>query len=218
MYQVNLPFQGQPSKLPPIAAYLLGDFLRSDHVSFWDHNPSMSAIFLSDTADQRSYMKSCYHKNCDSLSHVTSEMLQFLQKTTDTILATVNDVTKLSCNGTTTTTTTGKMAVGKKKIRTRRKTLSWVFYSGICRSLLVLLSSYLICCAAYLIYGLVVVGIWGSRETNFFTRKSITNIFHKCLSSLKILSDKNVAVHQIGCGFFFFAFPLIVEDLRRNTN
>ena len=218
MYQVNLPFQGQPSKLSDGDHYLLGDFLRSDHMSFWNHYPSMSAIFLSDTADQRGYMKSCYHQNCDNLSHVTSEMLQFLQKTTDTILATVNDVTKLSCNGTTTTTTTGKMAVGKKKIRTRRKTLSWVFYSGICRSLLVLLSSYLICCTAYLIYDLVVVGIWGSRETNFFTRKSITNIFHKCLSSLKILSDKNVAVHQIGCGLFFFAFPLIVEDLRRNTN
>ena len=218
MYQVNLPFQGQPSKLSYREYNLLGDFLRSDHMSFWNHYPSMSAIFLSDTADQRGYMKSCYHQNCDNLSHVTSEMLQFLQKTTDTILATVNDVTKLSCNGTTTTTTTGKMAVGKKKIRTRRKTLSWVFYSGICRSLLVLLSSYLICCTAYLIYGLVVVGIWGSRETNFFTRKSITNIFHKCLSSLKILSDKNVAVRQIGCGLFFFAFPLIVEDLRRNTN
>ena len=81
-----------------------------------------------------------------------------------------------------------------------------------------MLSSYLICCAAYLIYGLVVVGIGGSRETNFFERKSITNIFHKCLSSLKMLSDKNVAVRQIGCGLFFFAFPLIVEDLRRNTN
>lgn len=115
MYQVNLPFQGQPSKLPPFwQYYLLGDFLRSDHVSFWDHDPSMSAIFLSDTADQRSYMKSCYHKNCDSLSHVTSEMLQFLQKTTDTILATVNDVTKLSCNGMTITTTTTTTAYGMK--------------------------------------------------------------------------------------------------------
>ncbi|XP_022789247.1 uncharacterized protein LOC111328956 isoform X2 [Stylophora pistillata] len=118
IYQVNLPFHGPPS---PQDEYWYGDFLRSDHVSFWSYNPSMSAIFLSDTADQRGYMTSCYHQNCDSLSHVTPEMLQFLQKTTDTILAMANDVTKLSCDGswsqtttTTTTTTTTSTSYGMK--------------------------------------------------------------------------------------------------------
>ena len=42
-------------------------------------------------------MVSCYHANCDNIDRVTPEMLQFLQKTSDTILATTNDVTKLSC-------------------------------------------------------------------------------------------------------------------------
>jgi len=100
MYAVNLPFRGQPSvlrQLFPNMWYAMSDFLRSDHVAFWNTDPSLSAIFLSDTADHRSYMVSCYHANCDSIAHVTPEMLQFLQKTSDTILATTNDVTKLSC-------------------------------------------------------------------------------------------------------------------------
>lgn len=91
MYSVNLPFSGQPENLPPAMA----DFLRSDHVPFW--NSSLSAIFLSDTADHRSYMTKCYHENCDSVARVTPEMLQFLQKTSDVILAVTNDVTMVSC-------------------------------------------------------------------------------------------------------------------------
>ena len=97
MYPVNLPFHDQPDKLPPFWYYALEDFLRSDHVSFWNNDPSMSAIFLSDTADHRSYMVSCYHQDCDNIDRVTSEMLQFLQKTSDSIVAVANDVTKLSC-------------------------------------------------------------------------------------------------------------------------
>ena len=97
MYAINLPFHGQPSGLSLLMQYAMGHFLRSDHVAFWNNFPSISAIFLSDTADHRSYMVSCYHANCDSIARVTPEMLQFLQKTSDTILATTNDVTKLSC-------------------------------------------------------------------------------------------------------------------------
>lgn len=97
MYPVNLPFHGQPDKLLPFWKFAFGDFLRSDHVPFWNSLPSMSAIFLSDTADLRSYMVSCYHQDCDNINRVTSEMLQFLQKTSDSILAVANDVTKVSC-------------------------------------------------------------------------------------------------------------------------
>ena len=75
----------------------MGDFLRSDHVPFWNSVPSLSAIFLSDTADHRGYMTSCYHEDCDSVARVTPKVLQFLQKTSDVILAVVNDATKLSC-------------------------------------------------------------------------------------------------------------------------
>ena len=97
MYLVNLPFHDQPSKLRPRFYNAIENFLRSDHVPFWDSYPSMSAIFLSDTADHRSYMVSCYHQDCDNINRVTSEMLQFLQKTSDSIVAVANDVTKLSC-------------------------------------------------------------------------------------------------------------------------
>lgn len=75
MYRVNLPFHDQPYKLSPDVYYAIENFLRSDHVSFWNSLPSMSAIFLSDTADHRSYMVSCYHEDCDNINRVTSEML-----------------------------------------------------------------------------------------------------------------------------------------------
>ena len=97
MYSVNLPFHGQPSKLDNLHYNIMSDFLRSDHVPFWNSFPSLSAIFLSDTADHRGYMTSCYHADCDSVARVTPKVLQFLQKTSDVILAVVNDVTKLSC-------------------------------------------------------------------------------------------------------------------------
>ena len=97
MYSVNLPFHGQPSKLDDLHYNIMGDFLRSDHVPFWNSFPSLSAILLSDTADHRGYMRSCYHEDCDNVYRVTPKTLQFLQKTSDVILAVVNDATKLSC-------------------------------------------------------------------------------------------------------------------------
>ena len=121
MYPVNLPFHGQPEKRPPLWYNAFRDFLRSDHVSFWNNLPSMSAIFLSDTANLRSYMVSCYHEDCDNINRVTSEMLQFLQKTSDSILAVANDVTKVSCpaveqqKGTTNPQTAGRYIDGESK-------------------------------------------------------------------------------------------------------
>ncbi|KAK2568299.1 hypothetical protein P5673_007308 [Acropora cervicornis] len=94
---VKLPFQGQVLKLTQPIFYALDDFLRSDHVPFWNHSISLSAVFLSDTAELRGYMTSCYHEDCDGPSKVTPQMLQFLQKTSDVILALTNDVTKMSC-------------------------------------------------------------------------------------------------------------------------
>ncbi|XP_068738797.1 uncharacterized protein YfbL-like [Montipora capricornis] len=86
MYRVELPSLGQPPT-----------FLRSDHVSFWESKPTLSAIFLTDTANFRGRMTSCYHKDCDRLARVTPQMLQFLQKTIDVIVSVANDVTKQSC-------------------------------------------------------------------------------------------------------------------------
>ena len=122
MYAINLPFYGQPSELRrvnPDMWYAMGDFLRSDHVPFWNNVPSLSAIFLSDTADHRSYMVSCYHADCDSIARVTPEILQFLQKTSDTILATTNDVTKMSCpekRGSLAVSQTGKRRLGVRLV------------------------------------------------------------------------------------------------------
>ena len=94
MYPVELPFRGQPSRLDSYKYY---DFLRSDHKSFWESSHALSAIFLSDTANFRERMTSCYHEDCDRLSRVTPQMLQFLQKTIDVILSVTNDVTEQSC-------------------------------------------------------------------------------------------------------------------------
>ncbi|XP_068738802.1 uncharacterized protein [Montipora capricornis] len=94
MYPVELPFRGQPSKLD---SHNYKDFLRSDHEPFWESNHTLRAIFLSDTADFRERMTSCYHEDCDRLSRVTPQMLQFLKKTIDVILSVTNDVTEQSC-------------------------------------------------------------------------------------------------------------------------
>ena len=94
MHSVTLPFRGQPSKPD---SYKYKDFLRSDHKPFWESNHTLSAIFLSDTANFRERMTSCYHMDCDRLSRVTPQMLQFLQKTIDVIVSVTNDVTEQSC-------------------------------------------------------------------------------------------------------------------------
>jgi hypothetical protein len=94
----RLPFDGRTTEgLSPYGRYVLSPFLRSDHVSFWDERTSNRAIFLSDTADMRSYMRSCYHKDCDSLSHVTPDFLGFLSKSCDAIVMTTNDLTNNTC-------------------------------------------------------------------------------------------------------------------------
>ena len=81
-------------------------------MSFWNSVPSypprsMSAIFLSDTADKRGYMKACYHQNCDDIDHVTLESLQFLAQTSEAIVKTANDWTELSCSVVTRVSTSG---------------------------------------------------------------------------------------------------------------
>ena len=114
VHSVKLPFHAQVSKLSPRMFNVLADFLRSDHVSFWNSSTSLSAISLSDTAEFRGYMTSCYHEDCDSPSKVTPQMLQFLQKTSDVILAVTNDVTKLSCPAVTYSKTWSTSTSGKR--------------------------------------------------------------------------------------------------------
>ena len=42
-------------------------------------------------------MRGCYHKNCDTLSHVTFEALGFLSKSCDTVVMTTDLLTKVRC-------------------------------------------------------------------------------------------------------------------------
>ncbi|XP_046563348.1 uncharacterized protein LOC124272237 isoform X2 [Haliotis rubra] len=67
---------------------IFNDLIRSDHYSFWKNG--MRAIFLTDTANFRGYMKNCYHNSCDTLSQFTPKMFQFLGKTTQALIDTVN--------------------------------------------------------------------------------------------------------------------------------
>ncbi|KAK7479271.1 hypothetical protein BaRGS_00029519, partial [Batillaria attramentaria] len=63
----------------------LRDFTRSDHSNFWEHN--LTAIFLTDSANFRGYMEQCYHKQCDSLQYLTKERVNFIAKTSRTLVA-----------------------------------------------------------------------------------------------------------------------------------
>ncbi|XP_046345963.2 uncharacterized protein LOC124126544 [Haliotis rufescens] len=67
---------------------IFNDLIRSDHYSFWSNG--MRAIFLTDTANFRGYMQACYHHYCDTFSRFTDKMLQFLGKTTQALIGSVN--------------------------------------------------------------------------------------------------------------------------------
>ncbi|XP_077500979.1 uncharacterized protein LOC144111498 [Amblyomma americanum] len=89
----------------PLAANLAKhlNFLRSDHVMFWYHShpvykDSLSAILLTDTGPFRGTMRECYHNVCDDATALTDVNLQFVQKTTDSLISTIVDLAKGSCD------------------------------------------------------------------------------------------------------------------------
>lgn len=47
----------------------LEDFFRSDHYEFWNADPSLPTVFITDTADFGGFMKQCYHQSYDEISH-----------------------------------------------------------------------------------------------------------------------------------------------------
>ena len=89
--------KGRPSLWPSQAQSGLSDFFRSDHYSFWDAEPSLPAIFITDTADFRGYMKQCYHQSCDDMSQLTPDMLTFLARTTDSVVKVASNMTNEKC-------------------------------------------------------------------------------------------------------------------------
>mgnify|MGYP002803401688 FL=1 len=93
---MQIPIKGRPS-LSPVSKYY-EHFYRSDHYSFWDTNASYTALVLTDTADFRGYMRHCYHKECDDLSHVKENNLEFLQRSINAVIKTVLDLSEVdSC-------------------------------------------------------------------------------------------------------------------------
>ena len=95
--EIPAPFVGRPSTWNPIFRAQMSDFFRSDHYPFWEADPSLPAVFLTDTAENRGFMEQCYHQSCDDFSHVTPDMITFLEKTTDSIAKAVSRMTNETC-------------------------------------------------------------------------------------------------------------------------
>ena len=81
------PINGRPS-LSPMANYY-EDLYRSDNYAFWESNASYSALMLTDTANFRGYMQQCYHKECDDISQVKEDDLEFLRRSINAVIKTV---------------------------------------------------------------------------------------------------------------------------------
>lgn len=93
-----LPFE-DVSTLNRTIRNSFGNFFRSDHYNFWVDN--IPAIFLTDSANFRGDMISCYHHPCDDLdTMLTDDNLNFLGKTADSIARAMNVLSEPSDTGT----------------------------------------------------------------------------------------------------------------------
>jgi hypothetical protein len=93
MQLIEVPINGRPSLTQGYQKY--GHLYRSDHYSFWEANASYSALMLTDTADFRGYMQRCYHEECDNLSHVKEDDLEFLRRSINAVIKTVLDLSEV---------------------------------------------------------------------------------------------------------------------------
>ena len=88
---------GRPDTWPQNLQRELNDLFRSDHYRFWNADPSLPAVLITDTANFRGYMNECYHQRCDDMSHVTPDMMTFLARTTDSIVKVASNMTNEKC-------------------------------------------------------------------------------------------------------------------------
>lgn len=95
--KIPSPLRDRPERWPPKIQDDLKDFFRSDHFHFWNANPSLPAVFITDTANFRGYMKQCYHQSCDDINHVTPDMIAFLARTTESLVAVASKMTNEKC-------------------------------------------------------------------------------------------------------------------------
>ena len=54
-------------------------------------------VFVTDTANFQGHMRECYHESCDDISHVTSDMITFLARTTDSVVKVATNMTNEKC-------------------------------------------------------------------------------------------------------------------------
>ena len=73
------------------------NYFRSDHYRFWNADPSLPAVLVTDSSNYRGYMQQCYHENCDDISHVTSEMMTFLGQTAESLVEVATNMTNEKC-------------------------------------------------------------------------------------------------------------------------
>jgi len=90
---------GRPSTWNQFYQNAVYNFFRSDHYRFWNAEPSLPAVFLTDSADFRGYMVQCYHKDCDDMSHVTPKRLEFLGQIADSVVEVASSMTNEKCHG-----------------------------------------------------------------------------------------------------------------------
>ncbi|XP_075533460.1 uncharacterized protein LOC142566380 isoform X1 [Dermacentor variabilis] len=100
LHSLAIPLGPQP-QAASLAKHI--NFLRSDHVMFWYHShpvyrESLSAILLTDTGPFRGTMRECYHEVCDDVTALNDLNLHFLRKTTNSLVATIIDLAKGSCD------------------------------------------------------------------------------------------------------------------------
>jgi len=88
---------GRPSTWDQNYQHAVYDFLRSDHSRFWNAETSLPAVFLTDSANFRGYMQQCYHGDCDNISHVIPQMMEFLGQTADSLVEVVTNMTIEKC-------------------------------------------------------------------------------------------------------------------------
>ena len=94
---VTMALSGRPSDWPESFFNAVRDFFRSDHYRFWNAEPSLPAVFLTDTADFRGFMQQCYHEDCDDINHVTPMMMTFLGRTADSLVELATNMTNEKC-------------------------------------------------------------------------------------------------------------------------
>lgn len=64
--------------------YLLPYYLTCMYKLFLFSNLQICLLFFE--ADKRGYMEACYHKQCDDVTHVTDDNIQFLRTTTQALI------------------------------------------------------------------------------------------------------------------------------------